>query len=252
MSVNTSVQLKNTAVNIPYCAIFHFRAVGQLKKWTELPHILKQDRRKIWKIKGKGYQLVESVIKCLQKDYDIIYTPKEVLEKISSEPISNLEYTAFMKSPISQKDVDYNMIERSTKGKAACDMYLPALANCLDLHIRVIQKVGDFFAILHTYPTQPRETKTVNLAFDEKYMPVVYINIDRSVGVVSPQQPRSTASTSTKPTSTPNRSQGVEIVGYEEPDVIVISDTDEEENTQPPEDGVQVIPSSNPEVDGPQ
>ena len=52
-----------------------FRAVGQLRSWEELPHILKQDRRKIWCIKGKGYKLVESVIKCLQKDYDIIYSP---------------------------------------------------------------------------------------------------------------------------------------------------------------------------------
>ena len=42
-----------------------FRAVGQLRTWEELPHILKQDRRKIWSIKGKGYKLVESVIKCL-------------------------------------------------------------------------------------------------------------------------------------------------------------------------------------------
>ena len=231
--------------------IFHFRAVGQLKKWSELPHILKQDRRKIWKIKGKGYQLIESVIKCLEKDYDIRYKPKEVLDKISSELISKLEYTTFMKSPISQKDVDYNMIEKSPKGKAACDVYLPALSNALDLHIRVIQKIGDFFAVLNTYPTEAKETKTVNLAYDEKYMPVVYINIDKNVGVVSPQQPTPTTSTSTTTTSTPSSSQGVEIVGYQEPDVIVISDTDEEEggDTEVP---IEVIPSSNPEVDGPQ
>ena len=102
--------------------IFHFRAVGQLKKWSELPHILKQDRRKIWKIKDKGYQFIASVIKCLEKDYDIRYKPKEVLDKISSELISKLEYTTFMKSPISQKDVDYNMIEKSPKEKAALVM----------------------------------------------------------------------------------------------------------------------------------
>ena len=78
---------------------------------------------------------MESVIKCLQKDYDILYTPKEVLGKVSAELISNLEYTTFMKSPISNKDVEYNMMEQSTKGKAACDIYLPALANSLDIHI---------------------------------------------------------------------------------------------------------------------
>ena len=180
-----------------------------------------------------------------------MYKPKEVLEKISSELLSNLEYTTFMKSPISQKDVDYNMIEKTPKGKAACDVYLPALSNALDLHIRVIQKVGDFFAVLNTYPKEGRETKTVNLANDEKYMPVVYINIDKTVGLVSPQQPRITTSTSTRTRSTPTNSQGVEIVGYQRPDVIIISDTDEEEEANT-EEAIEVIPSSNPEVDGPQ
>ena len=195
---------------------------------------------------------MESVIKCLQKDYDILYTPKEVLGKVSAELISNLEYTTFTKSPISNKDVEYNMMEQSTKGKAACDMYLPALANSLDIHIRVIQKIGSFFAVLHTHPTQTTgQKKTVNLTYDgEKYSPVVYIKIDDKVGIVSPQQQTQQPTTST---STPNNSQEIEIVGYTPGDVIVISDTEDEqmmEENAPQQQSVQVIPSSNPHADG--
>ena len=226
-----------------------FRAVGQLRSWEELPHILKQDRRKICSIKGKGYKQVESVIKCLQKDYDIIYSPKEVLEKLSSELITNLEYTTFMKSPISNKSVEYNMMEHSTKSKAACDLYLPALANSLDIHMRIIQKIGSFFAVLHTHPTQTTgQKKTVNLVYDgEKYSPVVYIKGDNTVGIVSPQP-----STSSQ-TVTPTTSQSIQIVGYTPPDVIVISDTENEEETQDisgQEESTQFIPSSNPQADG--
>ena len=196
--------------------------------------------------------MVESVIKCLQKDYDILYTPKEVLGKVSAELISNLEYTTFMKSPISNKDVEYNMMEQSTKGKAACDIYLPALANSLDIHIRVIQKIGSFFAVLHTNPTQTRgQKKTVNLPYDEeKYSPVVYMKIDDKVGIVSPQQQTQQPTTST---STQNKSQGIEIVGYTPGDVIIISDTENEEimeENAPQQESVQVIPSSNPHADG--
>ena len=109
------------------------------------------------------------------------------------------------------------MIEQSTKGKAACDMYLPALANCLDIHIRNIQKIGCFFAVLHTHRTQTAgQKKTVNLVHDrEMYSQVVYINTDDKVEIVSLQPPTSSTSTTT------NR-QGVEIVGYIPPDFIVI------------------------------
>ena len=195
---------------------------------------------------------MESVIKCLQKDYDILYTPKEVLGKVSAELISNLEYTTFMKSPISNKDVEYNMMGQSTKGKSACDMYLPVLANSLDIHIRVIQKIGSFFAVLHTHPTQTTgQKKTVNLTYDgEKYSPVVCIKIDDKVGIVSPEQQTQQPTSST---STPNNSQGIEIVGYTPGDVIVISDTEDEQiikENAPKQQFVQVIPSSNPHADG--
>ena len=144
------------------------------------------------------------------------------------------------------------MMEQSTKGKVACDIYLPALANSLDIHIRVIQKIGSFFAVLHTHPTQTTgQKKTVNLTYDgEKYSPIVYIKIDDKLGIVSPQQQTEQPTTST---SIPNNSQGIEIVGYTSRDVIVISDTEDEEimeENAPQQESVQVIPSSNPHVDG--
>ena len=169
------------------------------------------------------------------------------MEKLSAELITNLEYTTFMKSPISNKSVEYNMMEHSTKGKAACDLYLPALANSLDIHIRVIQKIGSFFAVLHTHPTQTTgQKKIVNLVYNgEKYSPVVYIKGDKTVGIVSPQPSTSTVEATT--------SQGIEIVGYTPSDVILISDTEDEEESHQnsgQEESTQVIPSSNLQADG--
>ena len=128
-----------------------------------------------------------------------------------------------MKSPICNKSIEYNMMEHSTKSKAACDIYLPALANSLDIHIRVIQKIGSFFGVLHTHPTQTTgQKKTVNLVYDgEKYSPVVYIKGDNTVGIVSPQPSTSTLAATT--------SQGIEIVGYTPPNNILISDTEDEQ-----------------------
>ena len=140
------------------------------------------------------------------------------------------------------------MMEQSTKSKAACDIYLPALANSLDIHIRVIQKIGSFFAVLHAHPTQTTgQKKTVNLVYDgKKYSPVVYIIVENTVAIVTPQASASTP--------TPTATEGIEIVGYTPPDVILISDTEEEQQIQEynpgQEDNTQVIASSNLQADG--
>ena len=77
-------------------------------------------------------------------------------------------------------------------------------------------------------------------------MPVVYINIDKSVRVVSPQPQRISTSTSPTPTTS---AEGIEIVGYEGPEVIVISDTDEQESGR--DQAIELTPSSTPQVDRP-
>ena len=197
----------------------------------------------------------------LDKDYGQKKSPKQLLKDISQELISNLEYTTFMKSPLHQYDAEYNLMgKKNTKGKAICHLYLPAIANALNLHIRVIQRVGDYFAVMNTTPTKAntKMIKRVNLIFDgEQYKPVVYISKQGkgNVAVVTPQQQTPTQEASATATSTPlhtgeasstsppadNNAPALPILGESPPPVIVIS-SDEEE--------LQIIPSSNPEADG--
>ena len=109
------------------------------------------------KLEGKGFCLVESVVKALIRDYDVHYTYKEVIQKISQELVNNLEYTTFLKSPVSQREVEIRMMEKvesKTYSRSVCDLYLPAMATALDLHIRVIQSISGYYAILNTLPTR--------------------------------------------------------------------------------------------------
>ena len=111
-----------------------------LRKWEELPQILTEDRREILKLEGKGFCLVESVVEALIRDYDVHYTYKEVIQKISQELVNNLEYTTFLKSPVIQREVEIRMMEKVQSriySRSVCDLYLPAMATALDLHIRV-------------------------------------------------------------------------------------------------------------------
>ena len=196
------------------------------------------DRRRVPNLKGKGFCLIESTCKSLEKDYDVFYSPEYVLKKISKELVSNLEYTTFLKSPMNQDMVEYNMMEeemdkeqKKKKGKAMCDFYLPAMATALDVHIRVIKNIGGYFAVLNTLPTIDTHSlarKTVNLLFDgERYFPVIYTKTQGNVAVVSPQMNPVIAEV---PSTSGNCA--VQIIGYTPPppptEVIVISDTDEE------------------------
>ena len=77
-----------------------------MKTWDQLPEVLEHDRRQIKNIPGRGFCLIESVIEALSQDYDVHYTTEEILEKITDELLNNLEYTTFMKSPITQNEVE--------------------------------------------------------------------------------------------------------------------------------------------------
>ena len=64
-----------------------------------------------------------------------------------------------------------------------CDLYLPAIATALDLHIRVIQSISGYYAILNTLPAKQekpkKNMKVINLIFeDNKYSPVIYVEQD--------------------------------------------------------------------------
>ena len=74
--------------------------------------MLKEDGREILKIQGKGFCLVESVVEALVREYDVHYTCEEVIQKMSQELVNNLEYTTFLKSPVSQREVEIRMMEK--------------------------------------------------------------------------------------------------------------------------------------------
>ena len=125
---------------------------------------MEHDRREIKNIPGRGLCLIESVIEALIQDYDVQYTTQEILQKITDELLNDLEYTTFLKSPITQNEVEYNIMDREvmdrTKqgglnySRAICSFYLPAMATALDLHIRVIQNISGYYAVLNTLPSK--------------------------------------------------------------------------------------------------
>ena len=181
------------------------------------------------KLEGKGFCLVESVVEALLRDYDVHYTYKEVIQKISQELVNNLEYTTFLKSPVSQREVEIRMMEKvesKTYSRSVCDLYFPTMATTLDLHIRVIQSISGYYAILNTLPAKQekpkKNMKVINLIFeDNKYSPVIYVGQDAEME----KSEKLIAEVHSSGTH-------VQIIGYTPPpekEVIVISETDEED-----------------------
>ena len=205
-----------------------------------MPQILNEDRREILQLEGKGFCLVESVVEALIRDYDVHYTDKDVINKISQELVNNLEYTTFLKSPVSQREVDIRMMENmqsKTYSRSVCDLYLPAMATALDLHIRVIQNISGYYAILNILPAKEEKSnhdmKVINLILADKYSPVIYVGqdaeIEKSEKVIAEVHSSGTH---------------VQIIGYTPPpekEVIVISETDEED-LPPPEITIESSP----------
>ena len=174
---------------------------------------------------------MESVVEALIRDYDVHYTYKEVIQKISQELVNNLEYTTFLKSPVSQSEVEIRLMEKvqsKTYSKSVCDLYLPAIATALDLHIRVIQSISGYYAILNTIPAKEekpnRQMKDIYLILeDNKYSPVIYVGHDTEVEEKKSQKMIGEVLSS---------GTHVQIIGYTPPtekEVIVISETDEED-----------------------
>ena len=59
-------------------------------------------------------------------------------------------------------------------------MYLPAISNALDMHLRVIQNIAGYYGIINTYPLpndfNPMQKKTITLiVIDGCYHPVVSV-----------------------------------------------------------------------------
>ena len=197
-------------------------------------------------MEGKGFCLVESVVEALIRDYDVHYTYKEVIQKISQELVNNLEYTTFLKSPVSQREVEIRMMEKVQSkiySRSVCDLYLPAMATALDLHIRVIQSISGYYAILNTLPTKQekpnKQMKVINLILEgNKYSPVIYVRQDAEME----KSQKLIAEVHSSGTH-------IQIIGYTPPpekEVIVISETDEEE-LPPPEITIESSPPTEEE-----
>ena len=134
-----------------------------------------------------------------------------------------------MKSPVSQGEVEIRIMEKvqsKTYSKSVCDLYLPAMATALDLHIRVIQSISGYYAILNTLPAKEekpnKDMKVINLIFENnKYSPVIYVGQDSEIKK-SQELIAEVHSSWTH----------VQIIGYTPPperEVIVISETDDED-----------------------
>ena len=187
-----------------------WQGMGSLKKWDELPELLRKDKRRIKKLDVPGFGLVESVSEALAADYDIHVSPAQMIEEISKELTEHLEYTRYMKSPISKQSVTYDAMAMQNKkeyGKAVCDLFLPAICAVYDTGIRVVKKVKDYFAVLHVYPldfhqkTESSQTKRINLLYNDfKYSPIIWdlswdsiIDSPPSVGVLDTETSGSSA-----------------------------------------------------------
>lgn len=164
--------------------LFHFfSGIGNLKKWSDLPTILKKDKKKVLAADGKGVNLIESIIRCLWEEYDILVTYDQLVSFLATEICSKPEYTRYMKTPLSQDDINYNFLAFNKKNeysRLVADLYLPAISNALDMHLRVIQNIAGYYGIMNTYPLpndfNPMQKKTITLiVIDDSYHPVVSV-----------------------------------------------------------------------------
>ena len=196
----------------------YYRGVSQLNKWEDVPQILKQDNRFIRATEGKGFCLIESVQCALAEDYDIFMSCENIIDHIANQLVDDPEYLKYSKRPLTQADVNAAIkFGTSTRiyGRLVSDMYMPALATALQLHIRVITNVHGYYTIMHNTPLKTYENahwKVINLLDDEgKYQPIVYVkpedqpstSTDTTDTDTSPENPKASTKGETQPADEP-------------------------------------------------
>ena len=198
-----------------------------MKRWSDLPEILAMDNKEVGKVEGKGIGLLESISFCLRSDYDIFINPQRLIELIASEVCNHPEYTRYMRVPPSQEEVNHKLLSFTTNKEYSLlvsQMYIPAISSALNLHIRTIQNIADYYGVVNTYPLpRPLENfrdtkKTVTLILiDGVYYPVFTKSDD---GPLTPEKKTKEAVPS---------------------NVVVISDSEEEV-----EEGCQIVKVTSP------
>ena len=133
-------------------------------------------------IHGPGCVLIESIITALSNGYNISYQKDEIIEFMSKELVQKLDYTRYMRIPITQEEVNFNLLNVTTSKKYSrliADMYLPAISSALDIHIRTIKNISGYFAVVNTLPLNTKlgdSKKVITLIIkDGVYQPIVKI-----------------------------------------------------------------------------
>ena len=146
---------------------------------------------------------------------------ENIIDQIANQLVDDPEYLKYSKRPLTQADVNAAIkFGTSTRnyGRLVSDMYMPALATTLQLHIRVITNVHGYYTIMHNTPLKTYENahwKVINLLLDDegKYQPIVYVkpedqpststDTDTTDNVASPENPKVSTKGETQPADEP-------------------------------------------------
>ena len=178
------MRLAKIGMKLYKIALFPFSSgIGNLKRWSDLPDILKKDNKKILPPETKGVNLIQSIIAALWEDYDISITYDAMVSFLATEICSKPEYTRYMNCPLSQEDINTKFLAFNKKdeySRLVADMYIPAISNALDIHFRVIQNIAGYYGVINTFPLpndgNPFQKKTITLiVIDDCYHLVVNV-----------------------------------------------------------------------------
>ena len=213
-----------------------------LLPWDRLPEILQKDGKEILKVEGPGHCLIESIITALGISHNITYQKDEIINFLSKELFSKPDYTRYLKVPISQEEVNFNLLNMTTSKKYSrlvADMYVPAIASALNLHIKTIQNISGYFAIVNTLPLNNEDEKNRKIITliikDDIYQPVVAISTEDNTMEIAEQ------GETRRPESFVERKK-MKKTPHE---VILISDSEEEVNP------VVIEPKETPDITPP-
>ena len=110
----------------------------------------------------------------------------EMVDKSSDELSSNPDYLKYAKQEediVSILNVSMGM-DRNTRNRFPADIFLPSISSAMDLHIRVLQNMHGYFAVVNTKPLRSdeheREWKKINLLEEDIYNAVIYKH-DRTI-----------------------------------------------------------------------
>ena len=171
---------------IDHGLLIFLRGIHNLKKWCDLPTILQKDRKKVLPSEGDGISLIESIITCLWEDYDIGIDYSKMIQFLTTEISSKPEYTRYMKNTPTLDNIIFNLTlkEKDEYAKYAAELYIPAISDALDLHLRVIKYMAGYYGVVNIFPEpskrNPNEIKTITLIqIDGAYHPVIHAEVPK-------------------------------------------------------------------------